>query len=86
MISQYGRARERLDLPNINKQIAKAEKMIAGDQPVKKDRFVRFTSKAMVLDRGVQSIHESRVVADCRAQDSPVKTDDSALVVAGNAV
>jgi acetyltransferase-like isoleucine patch superfamily enzyme len=30
------------------------------------------------LDRGVQSIRESRVVVDGRAQDGRVKTDDSA--------
>jgi transposase len=50
VIYQYRRKRERLDLRNINKQIAKAEKMIDGTRPVKKDRFVKLTSKKMVLD------------------------------------
>jgi len=80
VIYQYRRARERLDLHNINKQIAKAEKMITGDRPVKKDRFVRFTSKAMVLDQAL--IERARQLAGLKGYVTNLTGLPAATIIA----
>ena len=52
-IYQYSAKRARLDMSNIEKQIKKAEKVIAGTSTVKKSKFVKFNAEDKKLNKAL---------------------------------
>ena len=46
MVYQYREKRARLDLRNIEKQVEKARKVVAGTTPVEKGRFLKISGAA----------------------------------------
>lgn len=53
IVYQYKEKRAKLDRRNIDLQIAKAEKMVSGDVPIKRNKFVTLKSEAKTLNRGL---------------------------------
>jgi hypothetical protein len=52
---QYSHDRARRTLRGIDKQVAKAEKAVAGDMPVKRNRFVKITGGARSVNRALET-------------------------------
>lgn len=51
VIYQYREKRARLDIKNIELQVAKAKRMVEGDAPVKRNRFVSLESERKILNQ-----------------------------------
>jgi transposase len=53
IIYQYREKRARLDIKNIETQITKAKRMVSGDAPLKRNRFVSFESTKKILNKNL---------------------------------
>jgi hypothetical protein len=53
IIYQYREKRARLDIKNIETQITKAKRMVSGDSPLKRNRFVSFESTKKNLNQNL---------------------------------
>jgi hypothetical protein len=53
VIYQYREKRARLDLKNIEAQVAKAKRMVAGTAPVKRNRFLTLESERKILNQAL---------------------------------
>lgn len=53
IIYQYREKRARLDIKNIEMQVAKATRMVNGTAPVKRNRFVSLTSEKKILNQSL---------------------------------
>lgn len=60
VIYQYRKKRAQLDLANIDKQIAKAQRIIAGLAPLKKAPFLNFTKTKPILNQALIQEHRLR--------------------------
>lgn len=53
VIYQYREKRARLDIKNIETQITKAKRMVSGDSPLKRNRFISFESTKKILNQSL---------------------------------
>ncbi|WP_353358111.1 IS1634 family transposase, partial [Intrasporangium sp. DVR] len=82
VVYQWSFKRYQHDNRAINKMVERAEKVADGTRPLKKDRFVKFTDTATVVDWGL--VERARYLAGLKGYvtNIPVGTMDGARVVA----
>ena len=82
VVYQWSFKRYQHDNRAINKMVERAEKVADGTRPLKKDRFVKFTDTATVVDWGL--VERARYLAGLKGYvtNIPVGTMDGATVVA----
>jgi transposase len=76
---QYSHDRARRTLRGIDKQVAKAEKAVAGDMPVKRNRFVKITGGARSVNRALET--KARVLAGIKGYVTNLPNPDPDTVI-----
>lgn len=81
VVYQYREKRARLDLRNIDKQVAKARRVVDGVSPVKKGRFLRLTGTEKQIDEGLVASAKQRAGIKGYVTNLPVLTAPAEVVI-----
>ncbi|WGD36674.1 IS1634 family transposase [Lysinibacter sp. HNR] len=81
VVYQYREKRARLDLRNIEKQLEKAKKVVAGTTPVKKSRFVKISGAAKSIDQVLVESARQRAGIKGYVTNLPVLTVSALRVI-----
>lgn len=81
VVYQYREKRARLDLRNIEKQVEKAKKVVAGTAPVKKGRFLKISGAAKSIDEALVVSARQRAGIKGYVTNLPVLTAPALTVI-----
>ena len=81
VVYQYREKRARLDLRNIEKQVEKARKVVAGTTPVKKGRFLKISGAAKSIDEALVESARQRAGIKGYVTNLPILTAPALAVI-----
>lgn len=81
VVYQYREKRARLDLRNIEKQVEKARKVVAGASPVKKGRFLKITDVHKSVDEALVASARQRAGIKGYVTNLPILTASAETVI-----
>jgi len=80
VIYQYRAKRAALDIRNIEKQIAKAQRVVSGQAPVKRSRFVSLKTQGKKLNQGL--INKAYALAGIKGYVTDLDIDPEGIILA----
>lgn len=81
VVYQYREKRARLDLRNIDKQVDKARRVVAGTSPVKKGRFLKITGADKAIDEALVESARQRAGIKGYVTNLPIEEVPAAIVI-----
>jgi ribosomal protein S2 len=81
VVYQYRQKRARLDLRNIDKQVDKARKVVAGATPVKKGRFLKISGADTSIDEALVESARQRAGIKGYVTNLPILTASALTVI-----